>query len=241
MFSNNYDPFDDFFGPSHFGTFSSPYEQRRRQELARRQKMEAERRRKAEFERRKLMELERAKEERRRELEMMRRQQQMMKEEETRREKLAQAQQQRRSTYSPGSIVLGPDGNLYRVISPTADDEQLRRGEERSPVDKKRFSASDESKDNSDEQMIHPEEESEPFHEESDSSESEECSIDDVCASHSHEDHFYDALDTHTDPATHTEVEVEDVPDEEDEELKELHSISRNRSPSPGQWMEPIE
>ena len=99
----------------------------------------------------------------------------------------------------------------------------------------------DESKDNSDEQMIHPEEESDPFHEESDSSESEECSIDDVCASHSHEDHCYDALDTHTDPATHTEVEVEDVPDEEDEELKELHSISRNRSPSPGQWMEPIE
>jgi TolA-binding protein len=156
MFSNNYDPFDDFFGPSHFGTFSSPYEQRRRQELARRQKMEAERRRKAEFERRKLMELELAKEERRHELEMMRRQQQMMKEEETRRKKLAQAQQQRRSTYSPGSIVLGPDGNLYRVISPTADDEQLRRGEERSPVDKKRFSASDESKDNSDEQMILP-------------------------------------------------------------------------------------
>ena len=193
------------------------------------------------------MELERAKEERRRELEMMRRQQQMAKEEEMRRGKLAQAQQ-RRARYSPGRIVLGPDGNLYRIISPTADDEQLRRGEERFPAGeqrfsaKKRFSSSDESKENSDEQMIAAEERDSINEESESSSEWEKSSIDDdVCASHTHEDHFYDALDTQTHPASHTEVEVEDVPDEEDEELRDLHSIWRNRSPSPGQWMEPIE
>ena len=107
MFSNNYDPFDDFFGPSHFGSpFSSPYEQRRRKELARRQQMETERRRNAELERRKLMELERAKEERRRELEMMRRQQHMTRDEEMRRKRLLQAQQ-RSARYSLGSIEIG--------------------------------------------------------------------------------------------------------------------------------------
>jgi len=195
------------------------------------------------------MELERAKEERRRELEMMRRQQQMAKEEEMRRKRLAQAQQ-RRERYSPGRIVLGPDGNLYRVISPTVGDEQLHRGEERFPAGKQRFSEGDESEESPDEQMISGKG-SDSFQEESESfsKSEEESNVDDVCASHSHEDHFYDALDTHPDPATDSvqlqprlqSVKVEDVPDEEDEELKELHSIWRNRSPSPGQWMEPIE
>ena len=34
---------------------------------------------------------------------------------------------------------------------------------------------------------------------------------------------------------------VENVPDDEDDELKEMHSVWRNRIPSPGQWMEPVE
>jgi hypothetical protein len=34
---------------------------------------------------------------------------------------------------------------------------------------------------------------------------------------------------------------VEDVPFEEDEELKDLHSVWRNRAPSPGEWMEPVD
>ena len=34
---------------------------------------------------------------------------------------------------------------------------------------------------------------------------------------------------------------VEDVPLDEDEELRELHSVWRNRVPEPGQWMEPVE
>lgn len=36
-------------------------------------------------------------------------------------------------------------------------------------------------------------------------------------------------------------ITVEDVPFDEDEELKELHSVWRNRAPSPGQWMEPVD
>jgi hypothetical protein len=35
--------------------------------------------------------------------------------------------------------------------------------------------------------------------------------------------------------------EVEDVSDEEDEELKELQSVWRNRIPSHGQWIEPVD
>ena len=34
---------------------------------------------------------------------------------------------------------------------------------------------------------------------------------------------------------------VEDVPYEEDGELNELHSVWRNRQPSPGNWMEPVD
>ena len=34
---------------------------------------------------------------------------------------------------------------------------------------------------------------------------------------------------------------VEDVPFDEDEELRELHSVWRNRTPSPGEWMEPVD
>lgn len=36
-------------------------------------------------------------------------------------------------------------------------------------------------------------------------------------------------------------IEVEDVPDDEDDELRDLHSVWRNRVPSKGEWMEPIE
>lgn len=34
---------------------------------------------------------------------------------------------------------------------------------------------------------------------------------------------------------------VEDVPLDEDEELRELHSVWRNRAPEPGQWMQPVD
>lgn len=36
-------------------------------------------------------------------------------------------------------------------------------------------------------------------------------------------------------------ITVEDVPDEEDDELRELRSVWRNRVPSPGKWIEPVE
>ena len=36
-------------------------------------------------------------------------------------------------------------------------------------------------------------------------------------------------------------IPVENVPDEEDDELREMKSVFRNRRPSPGQWLEPVE
>ena len=234
MFTN--DPFEDFgFG---FGTpFSSPYQSRRRQaELARRQRLDAERRRQLELERRRqFMERERAKEEQRRhELEMMRRQQ-LIEEEEMRRKKAA-AQKRRARTYKPGTVVLGPDGNLYRIISPTNDarlpSEEVKRND-------KRFSGSnEESKENCDEQMLPAKEVEASFEEESSASSTTLDYMDDDCANHTHEDHIHVASESN---AEQEAIVVEDVDDEEDEEMRELHSISRNRSPSPGQWMEPID
>ena len=49
-----------------------------------------------------------------------------------------------------------------------------------------------------------------------------------------HDDHVYESTGR-------PKIIVENVPDEEDEELRELHSVWRNRVPSPGEWMEPIE
>jgi len=239
MFTN--DPFEDFgFG---FTTpFSSPYayESRRRQaELARRQRLDAERRRQLELERRRqFMERERAKEEqRRRELEMMRRQQ-LIEKEEMRREKAA-AQKRRARTYKPGTVVLGPDGNLYR-ISPTNDarlpSEEVKRTESKKD---KRFSGyNQESKENCDEQMLPAKEVEASFEEESSVSSTVLDYMDDDCANHTHEDHIHVASESN---AEQEAIVVEDVDDDEDDELRELHSSSRNRSPSPGQWMEPID
>ena len=40
----------------------------------------------------------------------------------------------------------------------------------------------------------------------------------------------------------HSDIVVETVPNEEDDEHRELHSVWRNRRPpSSGQWMEPCE
>lgn len=238
MFTN--DPFEDFgFG---FGTpFSSPYESRRRQaELARRQRLDAESRRQLDLERRRqYMERERAKEEqRRRELEMMRRQQ-LIEEEEMRRKKAA-AQKRRARTYKPGTVVLGPDGNLYRVISPTNDarlpSEEVKRTEHKKD---RRFSGSNqESKENRDEQMLPAKEVEESYEEESSVSSTTLDYMNDDYANHTHEDHIHVASESN---AEQEAIVVEDVDDEEDDELRELHSIWRNRSPSPGQWIEPID
>lgn len=41
--------------------------------------------------------------------------------------------------------------------------------------------------------------------------------------------------------ASSQKIVVEDVPDDEDDELRDLRSVWRNRVPSPGKWMEPVE
>ena len=186
------------------------------------------------------MERERAKEEqRRRELEMMRRQQ-LIEEEEMRRKKAA-AQKRRARTYKPGTVVLGPDGNLYRVISPANDarlaSEEVKRNEHKKD---RRFSGSheEESKENCDEQMLPAKEVEASFEEKSSASSTTLDYMDDDCANHTHEDHIHVASESN---AEQEAIVVEDVDDEEDDELRELHSIWRNRSPSPGQWMEPID
>mmetsp|Transcript_2184 Transcript_2184/g.4012 ORF Transcript_2184/g.4012 Transcript_2184/m.4012 type:complete len:238 (+) Transcript_2184:1907-2620(+) len=54
----------------------------------------------------------------------------------------------------------------------------------------------------------------------------------------SKEDIFYDALEF---LPTEPDVDIEDVSDEEDDEIRDLRSARRNGVPSVGQWMEPLE
>lgn len=61
--------------------------------------------------------------------------------------------------------------------------------------------------------------------------------VEDVLNKSSDDATFYDALEYI--PAQH-DVTVEDVSDNEDEEIRDLGSARRNRTPSRGQWMEPI-
>ena len=51
------------------------------------------------------------------------------------------------------------------------------------------------------------------------------------------EDTFYDAVEFL--PKQH-DVAVQDVFDEENDEIRDLRSIQRNRAPGQGQWMEPV-
>lgn len=261
MFSDRYDPFG-FGGSPYFGDpFQSPYGSRRRQqELARRQRMaaEEERRRKAEHERRRRIEEEMARKEqqrRRREIE----------EEEMMRRRIAREKQRcgggaRALPYPPGTIVRGPDGNLYRIVAPPrwdgADDDSTSDiGRSDASISNKSSTSAEEDEENkeneeqdaaSNMQFIATKDKRahDRFYGSSEESGRED-DLGDVSQlkSHTHEGHVYGPSVRIRAPAAAPleEIVVENVPDEEDDELREMHSVWRNRVPSPGEWMEPVE
>lgn len=248
MFSNNmYDPFsfDGSFNLRDGNPFSSEYGNRRRHDLARRQRiMEGEHRRKAEYERRKRAEEEMAmKEQLRREM----LQRERLKMEQTRRQRSTKKQPSQNSpSYAPGTVVLGQDGNLYRVVAPPRR-ERCDVFEDRSDACFESSSSAD--KENEDEDVF-----------------SKKCDVaKDELMDHDSDSfqegrHYMDIDDDsqmksqiyvgQSDkspviaPSAHAplhEILVENVPDDEDEELREMRSVWRTRIPSPGQWMEPVE
>lgn len=149
-------------------------------------------------------------------------------------------------SHSPETVVLGPDGNLYRVSAPSRrerDDDvassQLNRyngltfgepGENLERDDEEVFSSEYCANPDKDDSAGYNSASSQEWHDWQD--------IDDGSRMK------YPAARKSALPAQkqvpRREI-VEDVPDEEDEELRDMHSVWRNRIPSPGQWMEPVE
>mmetsp|Transcript_20084 Transcript_20084/g.48287 ORF Transcript_20084/g.48287 Transcript_20084/m.48287 type:complete len:244 (-) Transcript_20084:1423-2154(-) len=237
MYTNNYDPFG--FQSPYFGDpFSSSYEHRRQQEVARHQiLMDEERRRKAAHERRKRVEVEEqmAIEERQRRHTMETPQRKHNKMETMRRQRLEKKQPDGMSDSLPlGTIVRGPDGNLYRIaVPPQCERDDIS---ESCPVTHcdRNLIISTKNKENA--VVIDKPENGSP-----------ECndSGDDVplknCPNNNHTYEVIDSVTPFQEDVLIPEIVVENVPDEEDDALRELRSVWRNRVPSPGQWMEPVE
>lgn len=259
MFYTNRDPFGldtsgfSGFPGSPFYSSYSPYDQRQRQEIARQNRMaqmERERRTRAEFERRKRMELQREEMRRCLEEESLRRQLGF--------EGAGGAQYCGRpkphhdaSSYPPGTIVRGPDGRLYKIVAPP-DNE--RNDEAKRRLSNDASSASSASSQSDAESLISEVED--------DSTEGESVAnfkhvisgekteipikTSDKTSNKSEFQVIGKRISTQMSdlseqsPTLHM-VSVEEVSDDEDEEIRDLHSVWRNRMPSPGQWMEPIE
>lgn len=264
FFGSSYDPY-------RFGSTSPSYANMRRQELARRQRaMEEERQRKAKIERRRRIEEEMARrrhaemwQNERREMEWRQRDFAQRKKTPSCRVvqgpdgrlyrvslgdnddgvKLQSNQNSIQKDVPPNQIIRGVDGRLYKAPYVEQDDvvksqtnkkldTNVSTSENDSTSDD---SASDEesSSSNTDETM-----DDDDDNESATSLEWEECQDHDdgsqILATDA-------VLLKENDAPSHEETIVEDVPDEEDGELRELRSIWRNRVPSPGHWMEPVE
>lgn len=182
-------------------------------------------------------------------------------EEMARRKKQQQQQQQmqrsmeRRPTpfpsYPVGNVVRGSDGNLYRVVAPpTSDAARYRSDESMASSSSSEESASSmlackelEIEDTSNHEPDDDDKGLEDIlhYEQRDNKESEDALFDtnNQSTNRSSSDSSVPRLKQYQDMG---EIfVVEDVPDSEDDELRELHSVWRNRKPSPGAWMEPIE
>merc|ERR1719389_213573 len=152
-------------------------------------------------------------------------------------------------SYPSGSIVLGPDGNLYRLVdsrlrekeddvsqvssahsSGSAENEEPKEDAIQSPKkwDHMNVEILDEDELSRDESTV-----SEEWHDCNDIiGENDSCKKHPAQKEYTYRPKWVTPLDG---------VSVEDVPDEEDDELRDIHSVWRNRVPSPGQWMEPVE
>ena len=202
--------------------------------------MEEERRRRAEYERRKRIE----EELRRREMEEMQRQRMAMEQARARRSR--RAKEQPYATYPPSTIVHGADGRLYRVVTPPREEGSDVNESSYSDAiqDRSPSASSEEDKENTidaaDVEMKHK------MRLKSNSSGSLSRMESDLKTNKNEKNDTVghvgrDAPEEKRSDVPLHQIVVENVPDEEDDELREMRSVWRNRTPSPGQWMEPVE
>jgi hypothetical protein len=125
--------------------------------------------------------------------------------------------------------VSGPDGKLYRVIVPPRSEdaihERISRGAIKVNCEKTEKDVLSTTKSNNDGS--------------DDSPEAAPCN--DTLLNGGSIHGIPDTMFWKKHASLPRAILVEDVPDEEDEELRELRSVWRNRVPSPNQWMEPVE
>ena len=229
--------FPDYTYYNQVDPFNSPFYSRqdhlRSKEMERRQRIkqqqqDAERRRR-------IKQLEALEKQRERE-EMVRQQQRELMH---KREKKRVAHQgENKYAFPPGTIIRGRDGRLYRVV----EDPHIHQGIQVNHDDQSASSNSSESDTNSCT---------------TDYSTEQECANNNCNANNVKYSDSKDSLHaTASDFISKSTVEansnlnipkktitlvVEDVPIEEDEELRDLNSVWRNRMPSKGEWMEPVE
>lgn len=266
MYFKSQNPFGSGCGqPRFYGHRSySPYEQRQEYDYSTREMamMEQERRRRAaaaaEFERRRRVEerLAAEEEEYRREKEIERLQRQRAKERKLRQGRHDRSKQRTEKgivnhlsecsvLYPPGTIVRGPGGRLYRIATPSEhkdENEYLIRhtsGNDESTSNSSCSSTGDGGDNSFDKKPDEP---------------LEFININQITSSKQNEEDSPSKETTSNEELFNVSdisnvsnsfplqlIPVEDVPDDEDEELRDLHSVWRNRVPSPGQWIEPVE
>jgi hypothetical protein len=131
-------------------------------------------------------------------------------------------------TLPAGAIVRGPDGRLYRVVGPPRSEDAIPDG-----IAGK---ATKDNDQNAAEGDVIPDGKCDAA---STNESTDDCSDDSQeISSRVHPDK---TMPQKYASSPREEFLVEDVPYEEDDELRELRSVWRNRLPSPSQWIEPVE
>jgi hypothetical protein len=228
-FNSYNDPFHPFASRSDVLRYKEMERRRHQQEMERRRVYQQQQQ---ELERRKRMQ------ERQRQLRL-----QQQREEEMERLQNEQLMRERRreqckrdaNAFPPGTIIRGRDGRLYRVVADPRlkdDDESIHSNGSVSEASVQSSSCSDSVQSNTDEMAVE-------HHAD------EKIKLDATANEFIPKDASKSALTkvTNDKPTKKKQftLTVEDVPFGEDEELKDLHSVWRNRAPSPGEWMEPVD
>ena len=213
--SYTYGGFDSFDAP-----FGSPFSTRNDILRAR------------EIERRKQIQLQQRREmERRKRLQALQREERM--ERQLRERERQQREMEERHAFPPGTIIRGRDGRLYRVVAKPSNEQHIANHDDSfSDAD----SCSSKSMDSMEEENVAP------------SKETLNAMANEFTPKSFHNTNKASACFENNDIGNSQKkntktltLVVEDVPLDEDEELRELRSVWRNRVPEPGQWIEPVE
>ncbi|KAL3769956.1 hypothetical protein ACHAW5_010030 [Stephanodiscus triporus] len=138
------------------------------------------------------------------------------------------------ATLPAGAIVRGPDGKLHGVVGHARPEGVISDGIARE--------ATEDNNDQNPDGKCDDASTSESTDDRSDDAQEarrrEDRPLDDIPSFHVR---TVETMPRKCASSPREEFIVEDVPCEEDDELRELRSIWRNRLPSPDQWIEPIE